>query len=64
MTIMGYGGMLLSFLMMFLAFIHYTIVDLSSTGSLYSWFKSFVIDVESGLEWMLLGLGGLLLSFF
>lgn len=64
MTIMGYGGMFLSFLLLFLAFINYTIIDLSSTASLYSWFKSFVMDVESGLEWMLLGLGGLLLSFF
>ena len=64
MTLMGYGGMFLSFLLTFLAFIHYTIVDLSSSKSLYSWFKSFVIDVESGFEWMLLGLGRLLLSFF
>lgn len=64
MTIMGYGGMFLSFLLLFLAFINYTIIDLSSTASLYSWFRSFVMDVESGLEWMLLGLGGLLLSFF
>jgi hypothetical protein len=64
MTVMGYGGMFLSFLLLLLAFIQNTIIDLSITGSLYSWFKSFVVDVESGFEWMLLGLGGFLLSYF